>query len=113
MLADSHSRRHHDQQIRSRTESTDSFSTKGRDYDFDKLEALALEILTGKFKSRGPAEDDVNNDCSIFLSVNTDATRRRDLFPSLVHAVDKYDEDNWTVDWPEGHGIVVEFGGGC
>ena len=85
------------------------FQRKGETLTLTNLQ-LALEVLKGNFESWCPAEDVVNNNCGICLGIDTDATRRRDLLPSLIHVVDKNDKYNWTVDWPEGHDIVSELG---
>ena len=42
--------------------------------------------------------------------VPQDALRRRALLASLIHVVDKYDEDNWTIDWPKRHDIISKLG---
>ena len=67
-------------------------------------------MLKSTFKSSSLTEDVADNNSGICLGINQETLRRCDLLSSLIHVMDKYDEENWTVDWPKRHDIVSKLG---
>ncbi len=71
---------------------------------------LTFEILNGHLECRSPAENIINNDLRVGLSIDRNASFERQRFPSGVEVVDEDNENNRAIDWAEGHHKICVFG---